>query len=297
MLLEERREMLNPKISLFSSAIRFPLWKEYLESLKSTSVTYEVVFSGRCSVEEVKPFLNKYPELKYIHTADIKPSQNYAIASRYCTGETISWSCDDANYENDVMGKAYKFWKERNNEKLILSIQTKESGYGTPVGKLFDMNQHTFYSLVTDTPIMCPMNLMSRKFFNGLGGYDQRYVAGQAENDLCLRAYQNGGKPEIFGGEDCYIFIDHLAKSIAIGESTDEESFRERPFATGYSQDRQILEASWTTFDQAKAFKRLDAGERPHTLRDVSPTQIDAFQPYPVEIPLTYSLSNKGRWL
>lgn len=283
-------------ISLFCSAVRPKLWEDYLESLKSTTVKYEVIFSGFNTPDEVKPFLIKYPELTYLHTESIKPSQNYAISSRACIGETVSWSCDDANYSNDVLGKSYRYWKSRNEEKLILSIQTKESGYGCKDGKLFPMKEHTFYSLMPDTPLMCPMNLMSRKFFNELGGYDMRYTAGQAENDLCCRAYQNGGYPEIFGDENCYIEIDHLSKSIAIGESTDEESFRQRPFASGYEVDRQVLENSWTTFDEKDAFLRLQNGERPFSLRRVSKTQVDQFQPYPKEIPLTHSHSNKGKW-
>ncbi len=288
--------MKKPEISLFCSAVRPKIWEPCLDSLKMTD-GIEVIFGGFCTKEEVEPFLKKYPFFKYIHTGDIKPAQVYEITRRACTGETVAWFCDDAENVGDVYGKAYRYWKSIGNEKLILSLQTKESGYGCPEGQMFDMKQHTFFSLVPDSPLMAPMNLMSKKFLDNLGGYDVRYICGQTENSLVMRAYQHGAKVEIFGDSTSYVDIDHLAKSIAIGESTDEESFRERPFASGYNQDRQILEASWTTFDQVKAFKRLSSGERPFTLRDVSPVQLDKFEPYPSEIPLTHSLSNKGKWL
>lgn len=279
-------------VSLFGSCVRPGLWESYLESLKSTSVSYEVIFSGFNTPEEVKPFLEKYPKLKYIHTGKIKPSQNYHLASIFCTGKTISWSCDDATYDSDVIGKAYKYWKNNNNEKLILSIQTKESGYGLPQSKLFDMNQHRFFGGNNDSPLMAPMNLMSRNFFNELGGYDRRYVAGQAENDLVLRAYTQGATVEIFGDETCYIDIDHLSKSIAIGESKSQEDFINRPFSKGYANDRMVLENSWSYFDQVALFKRLERGERSPVMREVSKVQLDQFEPYEDKDLYTKSQSN-----
>lgn len=289
----------NYDVSIFASAIRKEIWKECLESLLLSSINIEVVFGGNCTKEQVKPFLDKYKFFKYIHTENIKPNQVYEATRRYCTGETIAWFCDDAEAVNDVYGKAYRYWKSKKNEKLILSIQTKESGYGQKNSKLFPMKEHTFYSLMPDTPLMCPMNLMSRKFLDELGGYDRRYTCGQSENDVCCRAYQHGANVEIFGDETCYVDIDHLSKSIAIGESTDEESFKERPFAKGYHLDRQVLENSWTTFDQVDAFKRLQAGERPISLRRISHVQLDKFEPYSNPISLEKSEGNNlpERWV
>ena len=291
-----------PEVSLFASAVRPALWKSYLDSLKSTSVSYEVVFSGFNTPEEVKPFIEKYPEFKYIHTGRIKPAQNYEVSRRACTGETISWSCDDGEYGNDVMGKAYRFWKSKNNKKLILSIQTKESGYGMPEGQLFDMNMHRFFGGYNDSPLMAPMNLMSREFLNQLGGYDRRYVSGQTENSVVMLAYQHGGTVEIFGGTDCYIDIDHLSKSIMIGESKNEEDFLNRPFARGYQKDRAVLEGSWCKINYLKLQQLMSKGANPvnippYLIYDISPMQLDAFEPYAKNISLTESESNKGQWL
>jgi hypothetical protein len=279
-------------VSLFASAVRPKLWKCLVDSLGFTLVNAEIVFAGNAEFDD-RLFDGKY--CKYIKTGNIKPAQCYEIARRHCTGEVVVWIADDCEFPNDVIGKAYKYWKSQNNEKLILSIQTKESGYNLPEGELFDMNKHRFFGLETSSPLMAPLGMMSRKFLDDLGGIDRRYVAGQYENDIVMRAYQHGATVEIFGGPDCYIDIDHLRKSIEIGESKNQEDFLNRPFARGYLKDREVLENSWTLFDQAKAFKRLQAGERPSTLREVSPIQLDEFEPYQ-ELSLTKSESNKGHW-
>lgn len=286
------------KVSIFASSNRPKLWPSYFKSLEGTLEGFdvEVVFAGPLASGLDVPELPLGLTFKFIETGNIKPATCYELARRACTGETISWSCDDASYDDNVLGKAYEYWKSQNNEKLILSIQTKESGENTPTPKLFNMNEHRFFSWVPDSPLMCPMNLMSRKFLNELGGYDQRYVAGQGENDICQRAYTKGATVEIFGDKNCYILIDHLSKSIEIGESKTAADFLSRPFASGYGKDREILENSWTTFDEADVFKMIHSGERPLTLRKVSPTQLDQFMPYPSEIPLDKSLSNRGIW-
>lgn len=293
-----------PNVSLFCSAVRPKIWKSYINSFLDTSVFCEIVFSGHCKHEEVFPFYDIAKRMcvnfKYIYTESIKPAQNYHTASQFCTGETISWSCDDAEYPYDVLGKAYKYWKSKNNEKLILSIQTKESGYNLPNGQLFDMKQHCFFGQCPDSPLMAPLALMSRNFFNDLGGIDRRYICGQYENDIIMRAYSQGATVEIFGGADCYIDIDHLGKSLAIGESKVEADFLNRPFAKGYRQDRQILEESWCRFNVHKLEKLIESGKRQvhqSEVYDISPIQLDMFQPYEDTDLLTKSQSNKGIWL
>ena len=265
-------------VSIFASAVRPKLWEECLDSIARTSCDIEVVFSGYCTEEEVKPFKDKYPFFKYITTGKIKPAQNYEIARSYCTKETIVWFCDDAETPDDVIGKAYKYWKEQDDEKLILSIQTKESGYGNAKGSLFDMNNHRLFGFDKTSPLMAPLALMSRKYLNDLGGLDRRYVCGQYENDIVMRAFADGGRVEIFGNKDCFIDIDHLEKSIRIGESRNESDFLKRPFATGYEKDREILERSWTENKKAVMVQR------------------DDFEPYEDVDMYEKSQSNKGKW-
>ena len=263
-------------VSLFASAVRPKIWKMLLDSLEGTSVEYEVVFAGNADPADIPPS----DRLRYIHTENIKPAQCYEIARRYCTGETVIWIADDCEFPNDVIGKAYKYWKSRNNKKLVLSVQTKESGYSTLESTLYDMNTHRFFSSDNNSPLMAPIGLMSREYLEDLGGIDRRYICGQYENDIVMRVYEDGGMVELFGDKDCFVDIDHLRKSILLGESTNDKDFLDRPFAKGYHIDRNVLELSWTTFDQIKMFKRLERGERPKTLRECVTRRLDKFEPY-----------------
>lgn len=262
-------------VSLFASSVRPELYQGFFDSLESTSVEHEVIFSG-CSKnifgEDISTahdyiadwsmwgLLNNF---RYIQTSNIKPAQCYEIARRHCQGEVVVWVADDCEFPNDVIGKAYRYWKKIGFEKLILSIQTKETGYNVPKGQCFDMNVHRFFGGHKQTPLMAPLGMMSRKFLDEMGGIDRRYICGQYENDIVMRAYAQGGMVEIFGGPDCFIDIDHLGKSYLTGESKKDTDFLRRPFALGYSHDRSVLENSWVkngiiTFERSDKFEPFE---------------------------------------
>lgn len=276
---KHRKRMENKmvNVSLFASAVRPQLFQFFIDSLKNTTCSFEIVFGGHCTEEEIKPFL-KYHFFKYIHTKRIKPAQVYEICRRECLGETVIWIADDAEAPNNIIGKAYNYWKSKKNERLILSIQTKESGYNLPIGKFFDMKNHSFFGFRPETPLMAPLGLMSRGFLESLGGIDRRYVCGQYENDIVMRGIVDGGSVEIFGDNEAYIDIDHLGKSLAIGESKKEEDFLNRPFARGYHKDRKVLEGSWVKNGKVMLIRN------------------DMFEPYEETDLLTKSQSNKGIW-
>jgi len=278
------------KVSLIASSVRPQLYESFFKSLEGTSVEYEVVFSGNkiMAQEDDMDWKDSYHDdekmvfvregkHKYILTKNLKPAQCYEIARREAKGECILWVADDCEFPNDVVGKAYKHWKEQNDEKLILSIQTKESGYGNPKGSLFNMDLHRFHGGRRSTPLMAPLGLISRKFLESLGGFDKKYICGQYENQVVIQAIVDGGKVEIFGNDKCFIDIDHLGKSIAIGESIDEKSFQHRPFAKGYSHDRKILE-EYCKFENGKI---IVTGK---------------FEPYNEVDILNKSQSYKGEW-
>jgi len=233
------------KVSLFSASIR-PQWYDlFFKSLESTTVSYEVVFGGHCTPEEINPYLAKYPMLTYIFTAKIKPCQVYEACRRACAGELIHYTADDAEYSSDCIGKAYEYWKTFNDEKVILSIQTKENG------QLCDMDLHSFQGSNLQTPLMAPLGMMSRAFLERLGGCDRRYICGQYENDIVMRAYKDGGR--VFHFKDGVIELDHYKK-----HGPDHEG---RSFAVGYNKDREILEKSWGTLGELLKTNRSDQFE------------------------------------
>lgn len=291
-----RRRTLN--VSLFASAVRPKLWPALFKSLESTSVDYEVVFAGNAvfgPLYILHPF--QVDPGTYIRTGNTKPAQCYEVSRRHCRGEVVVWIADDCEFPNDVIGKAYKYWKLVGNEKLILSLQTKESGYKLPQGQLFDMNTHRLFAGNNDSPLMAPIGMMSRKFLDELGGFDARYICGQYENECVLRAMMKGAKVEIFGGPDCYVDIDHLRKSLEIGESKDEADFLNRPFASTYGHDRRTLERSWCKLRPMNYASRIMGGPvNVEDVYEVSPVQLDEFVPYKNEEITTKSQHQKGRW-
>lgn len=215
-------------VSLFASAVRPQFFKTFLDSLKSTSVDFEVIFAGNLSPTQVVLFMTEYPFFRYTHTENIKPCQDYEIARRACTGELVHWTADDCEYSEDCIGKAYRHWKSLNEEKTILSIQTKENGM------FCDMTKHDFFGWRTTGHTMAPLGLMSRKLLDDMGGYDRRYICGQGENDFVMRTFALGGRVEIWGDKDNLITIDHYRRHGIY-----------RPFAKGYEHDRSILEGTW----------------------------------------------------
>lgn len=264
--------MATEKVSLIASAVRIPFYKTFLDSLVSTTVPIEVVFAGHNTEEEIAKAFEGFNILpaslkhgvkityidykniifKYVHTEKIKPAQCYEVARRLAIGETIAWTADDCEYSPDLMGKAYRFWKDQQNEKVVLSIQTIENGM------FCDMKVHSFFGCQYHTPLMAPLALMSAELMSKLGGFDRRYICGQYENDAVMRVIEDGGKVVIFGDKENFINIDHYRRHGIV-----------RPFATGYNHDREILEGSWTD-GNGKVFLNIQRPFEPYSYVDIT---------------------------
>lgn len=237
------------KVSIFASSVRRNLYEQFFKALEGTSVEYEVVFAGNNKYGSNLLGEEEYYEhningntftfnkdiFKYIETENIKPAQCYEIARRACKGEVVIWAADDCQFSNDVVGKAYHFWKAQKNEKLVLSLLTKER-----------YNEKFFLTRLEDhklrgpnTPLMAPIGMMSREYLERLGGADRRYICGQYENDFVMRVLEDGG--EIGKFEDAAVIIDHFNAHAGVSNTEGDK----RPFAQGYPNDRRVLEGSW----------------------------------------------------
>lgn len=287
--------MSDIKISLFGSCVRPHLWKKLLDSLKGGKYKYEVVFSGFIDKELWEPFAAEYPEFRYIETEDLKPSQNYHIASLHCTGELIGWLADDCVFSENYIDMVYEHWKSFNNEKLVLSCRTNENGDNG------DMNDHRFFGRNQNTPLMAPLGIMSRDYFWKLGGYDRRYINGQTENDVCMRVWADGGVVKIYN--DVCVTIDH--KNMHGAETN---------FWAGYNEDREQLQNSWCVggyqpSPQPFFLSPKNPGEFfeyqknpskfwycPIDNFEVTLKRNDAFEPFEMKDLLTKSQSRKGQW-
>lgn len=247
----EGLNMDNIKVSIFASAVRPRLWAGFFKSLELTTESYEVVFAGPIDYKLAIHEFNKAEcnfQFTFIETGNIKPAQCYEIARRSCIGETISWSADDVEYSPDFLGKAYRFWKSLNNEKACLSLQVEEDGY------FYNLRDHAYCGFQRDTAMMMPVNLMSRKYLEDLGGFDRRFQCGQYENECACRMYADDGMILPFRDGKC--FIDHSKHG------------KEHRFRIGYSQDRKVLENSWGKRGEAIYTGRLDKFE-PYEDKDI----------------------------
>ena len=273
----------NFHVSLIASAVRTPLYQMFLNSLEGTSVRVEVIFVGHVTPDVVL-HIPENVSFRYIKTGFIKPSQCYEIARRAASGEVIVWVADDCEFINDVLGKAYRFWKDLKDEKAILSIQTKEYYLTSNKSVDFnfcDMTLHSFYGGYPETPRMAPLGMISREYFEKLGGIDRRYVSGQYENDVVMRAYRDGGCVVMFGDRQTYIDIDHIGKQRIVQPGATINDFYKRPFALSYPHDRRILETSWC------------GGEK----QPILPQRTDVFEPFEDEENLLlHSEGPRGIW-
>lgn len=278
--------MVIPFISLIASSVRPHLWESCFESLKSNTIRYNVVFAGNITPDVYEPFQQKYKFFKYIQTGNIKPAQCYQVALKNACGFYIMWIADDCEFSENALDKIYaKAGSIGRNG--ILSVKTNEDG------KHNDLDDHRFFSENKNTPLMAPLGVMSRGDLSELGGFDRRFVSGQYENDVVMRALARGGKVVKF--EDACVDIEHLKKH---GSSTK--------FWTSYDHDRKILEDTWV-FGGYKPIERpmrvfqpsQDVPMRlyfPITNREVSKMPLLPFEPYQKEDLLTVSQSHKGQW-
>jgi hypothetical protein len=264
----------KPKISVFASSVRVNLWKPFFESIARNDLPFEVVFAGNLSEEVVMenaPVFKKDGQcFRYIYTGRIKPAQVYEIARLNCRGELLHWTADDSEYSEHLLDKIWARWVELNDYKKIISCQTIEDG------NFVVLEWHRLFGRAYNTPQMAPLGFMSEKFFNEVGGVDRRYISGQWDNDIIMRAMNAGGEVVLFmdKGE---ISLDHYHK-----HGGNAGTFR-----TAYTHDRKILEAAWAPqgrdqkFDSLP-FKRFDSG----------------FEPFDAEDPNFYyvSQSHKGMW-
>jgi hypothetical protein len=238
------------EVSLIASSVRPQLYDSFFDSLKGTSVKYWVNFAGNltgcgdmddCAICDLEA---KYP-LHYKATRNIKPAQCYEIARRDAEGEVIVWVADDCEFPNDVIGKAYRYWKSMDDEKLVLSIQTKEADAFRGEMHLVNMRVHSFFGGRPETGLMAPLGMMSREYAQRLGGFHRDFIGNQAENDIVMRVYADGGGVQVFGDKETYIEIDHHRKHGG-----------PRVLHTFYPEDRRVLESAWVE-DRVIVRKRL----------------------------------------
>lgn len=219
--------METPKVGIIASSTRHHLWLEFMDSLKDNVIVPQVTFAGDLDNYQVRPYLNRYPNMQYIHTP-VKPAQCYQLAFLHTDFESlILYVADDCEFEPGLIDKVVAFWHGLNNPKAVISVRTNENNrdYGTEI--------HTLLGWNVNTPLMAPIGLIHQRYLANLGGFDRRFISGQWENDLCMRVYADGGTVVAYDPGPT-VKIDHELKH---GGGTR--------FWTAYQHDRKVLEDTW----------------------------------------------------
>lgn len=292
--------MSDIKISLCASANRpilqngFKNWERLLNSLKRNKIKYEVIFVG--NVEPPKSILNNYPEFKWIY-AVVKPCQCYQIAFWEANGELIHWTADDVDYNHprlncpNTLDIAYDFYKQcqkrYGDNKTIVAFRPFEDG-----GDVWQF--HHFFGGWIYTPTMAPFALIDRKYFiDYLGGYDKNFISGQAENDVIMRVYEDGGRVEIC--MDAKLWVHHKQVHPKDNKGREINQFRK-----WYNTDRQVLENAWVIGGYGY-YEKLNKGKMtPEQIQKsikISPKRLIPFEPFEKRDDIYYvSQGLKGQW-
>ena len=251
--------------------MRPQVWQSFFDSLKGNQYPIEVIFVGH-----IKPDFELPDFVTYIY-ATVKPSQCYEIGFRTAKGELIACTADDATYNHintNNLDILYDFYKSFNNRKLVVGQR--------PIEDQRDVfKNHYFFGKQPHTPYMLPFGFMDRELFHELGGYDKRFVCGQAENDMVMRVLEIGGETHLC--MNSYVWVDHT--NIHDWQHTKTQGFRH-----WYPKDREILENSWVE----EGYGHFSATKRAGT---ISKTRLLPVESY-VNIPEmnTITQGEKGNW-
>ena len=219
------------QFSMVANAIRPRLWKRFCDSLSLNKASYEVIFVGPNA-----PVDNMPKNFTWIKS-DVKPSQRMEIAVREAKGEIISLTSDDINYNHadlncprilDIIWESYL--RHGKDPKIMFQPDTYEE-YNDKVMR--GGNNHRFIFGNKDTPLMRTNGFTHREFYMSLGGYDRNFIAGQADCDVVLRAYQQGAK--CLFDSNAQLYIHH--KEAHVECTSQGKGWDER--------DRKYLEGCW----------------------------------------------------
>jgi hypothetical protein len=282
----------KPLLSFFSSGIRTHKWDDLYRSLNKSSVSFELIMVG--------PKEPDYPLPKnfhYIHS-NVKPAQCAEIAARNTTGELIMNTADDLIFSDNALNEMCSLYEKNASEGLIVSDRfTRRNkrygdGYGRPYPSAFGDKMHRFLSTV-ELPLVPLNSMMSKNFWNTIGGIDRRFTALFWDLDNAMRTLEAGGK---------ILFADN-----AITEEVMEKPSTIRRIINrilnkrkiglyleyGISIDRPLLDSFWVSTEQENQ-------EDIYAVNDQNVSILKKrkkpFLPFEDKNLLTISQKPSGRW-
>jgi hypothetical protein len=190
---------MNIQFSLVCPSIRPQFWNETCSSLLDNKLNWEILFIGPLPPTEP---LNL--NARWIN-ATCKPAQCTHIGFQEAKGEYVSITADDAVYftpnHKGALDNMYDFIKKfpkaeihqpsgnpfYNKDKMAYGFRMFEDQFCAETS-------HTHF-LTNDgvSPQLFPFFVIANGVYQELGGYDNRFITGQAENDLLFRIWKAYG--------------------------------------------------------------------------------------------------------
>ena len=167
--------MSNVVVSLYCASNRPQYWMHAYKSYRQNNVAFEVVIAG-----PNKPDFELPPNMKYIYTT-VKPMQAYHIAAMHCTGEIMSIIADDCELSPNALDQVYETYKSKNNYKALIGISYYRD----------NENMQNINGWLFEGPRLFPLatvTFMSKRFYEEVGGMDNRFIAVQGDNEMQVRA-------------------------------------------------------------------------------------------------------------
>jgi hypothetical protein len=199
-------------ISLCAPAVRTHVWDKFVNSvIGKNDINLEIIFVGP------NPPTQNFPNFRFIQT-NVKPSQCTHIAFTEAKGEYIHLTADDAEYESGAFDKVMEFMKGK-PDNFMGGFRQFENGEDTT-------DKHALpHSVKTnDSLLLSPFFVIKKSIYEKLGGYDNRFLCGQAENDFSFRVLENGGIIQICN--EAVVHVAHNEKHV-VASSYREFHLRE----------------------------------------------------------------------
>lgn len=174
--------------------------RKMAESIK-TNLNMEIIFVGPINVLADRPVL---PFSYNFIVSKVKPVQCWQIGMHHARGETVGLVADDERFLPYSWDEAYAKYKQANNYKTIVSLNWWEPANQDNLNRFADRNPniktigssswYNFKPLLLRFGFQLPngCSVMSRKFFNELGGYDRKFIRRMADLDFFTGAIKDG---------------------------------------------------------------------------------------------------------
>lgn len=183
---------MNTQFSLICPSIRPQYWKEFCDSLKDNVLDWEVLFIGPNGPIEELP-----SNARWIKTF-VKPSQCTHIGFMEAKGEYASITADDAVYfspnHKGALDNMYNFIKnfpeniDYNKYKIAYAFRMFEDDFCAETTYTHRLNENF--------PLLYPFFVVTKEVYEEVGGYDNRFICGQCENDFLYRIMLKYGHTE-----------------------------------------------------------------------------------------------------